>query len=180
MYVFFDKSDHIWLHPCIFEEFWSEPLVPDKSFFFSGSWFIFPRIFYEKKWNFLMNHRSSLKICGNKGIVDGVHKLDDFEIFFWESCFLRNLAQGCLEWWLIVFYMPFWEDILDFITSISPSEHEYLYIRSSFSIHDTASTLFIEVWHIFRYKMVKSRRVYKYYKKFKILYQLGCFFVIFL
>lgn len=41
--------------------------------------------------------------------------------------------------------MSFWEDILEFILRIFPCEHEDLDIRSFFPIHDTTSTLLIEL-----------------------------------
>ncbi len=144
MYIFFDKSGNIRLHPGVFEGLGSEPLVSDKSFFFSWSWLSFTSIFDEKERNLLVNNGGSLEISGSERIVDRIHELDDLEIRLEESCLLRDLTESSLHSRFIIFDMPLGEDIFEIVTGIFPCEHEDLYIRSLFPILDTTSTLFME------------------------------------
>jgi hypothetical protein len=91
-----------------------------------------------------VDDRSSFEIGGSERIVDRIHEFDDLEIRLCESCLFGYLTEGRLHGGFIIFDMSFWEDILEIITSIFPCEHEDLYIRSLFPIHDTTSTLFME------------------------------------
>ncbi len=144
MDIFLDKSSYIWLHPGILERFWSEPLIANKSFFFARSWFSFSSIFNEKKWYFFVDDGGSFEIGSCEGIIDCIHELDDLEIRLEETSLFRYLTESSFHRRFIIFDMSLWEDILEIITSIFPCEHEDLYIRSFFPIHDTTSTLLIE------------------------------------
>ena len=152
MYVFFDKPSNVRFHPSVFERFWSEPLISNKPFFFPGPRLWFTGIFYEKEWNFFVDHWRSFEIGCRERIVDCIHKFDDTEIRFCKSCFFRNLTKRCFHWGFIIFNMSFGENIFEFITSIFPCKHKNLYVRSFFSIHDATSTLFMEFCLGHRYK----------------------------
>jgi hypothetical protein len=80
VFIFFDKSDDIRLHPDILQGFWSEPLVSDKSFFFAGAWFELAVILHEKKGNFFVDDGCSFEVGSSERVVDRVHELDELEI----------------------------------------------------------------------------------------------------
>lgn len=103
MYVFFDKSSNVRFHPSVFERFWSEPLISNKPFFFPGPRLWFTGIFYEKEWDFFVDHWRSFEIGCRERIVDCIHKFDDTEIRFCKSCFFRNLTKRCFHWGFIIF-----------------------------------------------------------------------------
>lgn len=66
MFIFFDESDDIWLHPDILQGFRSEPLVPDESFFSAWAWLELPVILHEKKRDFFVDNRCSFEVCRSK------------------------------------------------------------------------------------------------------------------
>jgi hypothetical protein len=80
VFIFFDKSDDIRLHPDILQGFWSEPFISDESFFFAGTGFELAVILHEKKGNFFVNDGGSFEVGSSERVVDRVHELDKLEI----------------------------------------------------------------------------------------------------
>lgn len=147
MSIFFEKSDDIGFQEDRFELFRCEPFISDKSLLLARTWLRSSGIAYEKEGDFFMDDRCAFEVSSDKGIGNLVHELDDMEIFFCEASFFGNFTNRCFESTLIFFYVSFREDIFEVIFRIFPCEHEDLDVISDFSIHQTASTLFMEFCH---------------------------------